>query len=206
MVWNQMNSLQNTYLFSSIFFSLLVQLRIGVRDSTWPVLGSVDEKDRYSHFNPFYSQERIAFRFSSPKLELKPFTNSQPPASQTQSSLSSTTQSPTPAISATGHLNIRPPYYSNAQRSISVVEFAPPSPAMLAAAASALGKSVTTENASQNHKEVGHSFFFSKDEESGSTGSGDKESSVESTAEDPIQLVESPDYEGVSIHYCYLGL
>ncbi|VUZ42271.1 unnamed protein product [Hymenolepis diminuta] len=177
--------------------NLLVQLRVGVRDSTWPVLGSVNEKDKYSHFNPFYSQERIAFRFSSPKLELKPFTDSQPPASQTQSSLSSTTQPPTLATPATGHLNIRPPYYLNAQRSVSVVEFAPPSPAMLAVAASALGKSVATENISQNHKEIGHSFFFSKDEESGSTGSADKESSVEFTAEDPIQLVESPDYEGV---------
>ncbi|VDO06943.1 unnamed protein product [Rodentolepis nana] len=182
--------------------SLLVQLRIGIRDITCPVLGSVNENDKYSHHNPFYYQERIAFRLSSPKLELKPFPDSQPSGSQSRNSSSSTLQSQISATSSSrGNANIRLPLPPSTQRSISVVEFAPPSPGMLAAAAPILSKSNVAENASQNHKEVGHSFFFSKDEDSVSTGSGDKESSVDSSPEDPIQFLESPDFEGVCIYF-----
>nr|CUU00326.1 hypothetical transcript [Hymenolepis microstoma] len=190
-------SLLKAKLEARVHRNLLVHLRIGIRDSTWPVLGSVNDDDKHSNLNPFYCQERIAFQFSSPKLELKPFADSQSPAFQTRNSSSSTTQSQISAIPSRGNSTIRPPLPPSAQRSISVVEFAPPSPGMLAAAAPALNKPIVAENASQNHKEVGHSFFFSKDEESVPTESGDKESPVEPTAEDPIQCLESPDFEGI---------
>lgn len=192
---------------SYLCFSLLVQLRVGVRDSTWPVLGNVDEKDKYSHFNPFYSQERIAFRFSAPKLELKPFSDSLPTPSQTLNASTPTNpsapsqpslNSPTTAV-AGQHPNIRPPLLPNTQRSISVVEFAPPSPAMIAATAASLGKSDLASGQANNHKEVGHSLFFSKDDDTSSTSSGRKDSSTDSTIDDPIQLVESSDWEGVSV-------
>lgn len=58
-----------------------------------------------------------------------------------------------------------------------------------------------SENVAQHHRELGHSSFFSlKDEENVSTGSGDKDSTVDSENQAPIQLVESSDYEGVNIY------
>ncbi|KAM7541060.1 hypothetical protein Aperf_G00000026623 [Anoplocephala perfoliata] len=173
---------------------VLIQLRVAVRDSTWPVLGSVDEKESSPHLNPFYCQERIAFRLSAPKLVLRPS-----PDAVTPSLLPSLPSTPaqTSAVWMSGHSNpMRPTLLSGPQRSISVVEFAPPSPAMLATVATASRSGLV--NAADNKSESGHSFFsLSKDEESLSTGSGDKDSTADSEDQAPIQLVESSDYEGI---------
>uniref|UniRef100_A0A158REF7 Trafficking protein particle complex subunit 10 n=1 Tax=Hydatigena taeniaeformis TaxID=6205 RepID=A0A158REF7_HYDTA len=169
----------------------LVQLHVEMRDTTWPALGSIDEKEGSPHLNPFYCQERIAFRFSTPEMVIKPFTDalSQPPP-QSQ---------PLPSMppSLWGSLMQGP------QRSISVVEFALPSAGTIAGTSAVLHRSLL------NSREVGNSVFFPPKASEGTaggnasnpsrtTGSNEPSSTQDSSnSQHPIQLVDSPDFEWV---------
>lgn len=172
-----------------------MQLRVQVRDTTWPVLGSVDEKEGSPHLNPFYCKERITFRISTPELVIKSFSDapSQPPP-QSQSS-------PPLAPSLWGSLA------QGLQRSISIVEFAPPPPAATAVGASA----VLHRPLLPNSGEVGNSMFFppkamegtaewNASTPSGATGNSETGSTQDSSSnsQHPVQLVEPPDFEWVA--------
>ncbi|KAL5970039.1 hypothetical protein TSMEX_002237 [Taenia solium] len=168
----------------------LVQLLVKVRDTTWPVLGSVDGKEGSPHLNPFYCQERIAFKFSTPKLVIKPFSDapSQPPP-----------QSQSPPLMPS---SMRDSFVQGPQRPISVVEFPPPSPS-----------TVLHRPLLPNSREVGNSVFFPPKAMEGtaewnaSTPPGGTANSETSSAQDsssnsqnPIQLVEPPDFEWIVSH------
>ncbi|CDS41145.1 trafficking protein particle complex subunit 10 [Echinococcus multilocularis] len=171
----------------------VVQLQVEVRDTTWPVLGSVDNKGS-PHLNPFYCQERITFKLSAPEMVIKSFNDAPsqlPPQSQQPPSLPP---------------SLRGSFVPGPQRSISVVEFAPPSPAVAVTGASA----ALHHSLLPHSREVGYSVFFPPKAaertvelnafaSSGASVSGESGSTQDSSSnfQNPIQLIEPLDLEWI---------
>lgn len=152
-----------------------------VRDATWPVLRGTDS---------LFYQERIALRLSTPALILTPIGDS-------------TILDPLPALQPM--IPLRTSLVPGPQRSISVVEFAPPSPATVAIAATAL------DHLSDHNREIGNSVFFRSrgqgefPDSSASNDYGIKLANF-SDPQNPIQLMEPSNFEAVTSSYCLLSM
>ena len=164
--------------------SYLVQVQVLALDATWPVLGCVNlgegktaEEEGPSPLNPFYHQERIAFRLSKPELALTPIGDHTAP------------QPPHPTLGGAALV-------SAPQRSISVVEVAAPSPATFATAAAAMDHL-------SDQREIGNSVFFksrAQDQQTPGGSAGDDNGPKQThlfDSQNPIQLLESPNFEAV---------
>ncbi len=114
---------------------VFIQLRVSVREITSPAPGTIEAEDNH---NPFYCQQLVSFKLTSPKLTLKVLTPQPSQSTVTRPPMSNAPQTPM------------------ATRSISVVTF---SPAILDSPAPRKSTSVLANN------EVGHSVFFGEKDE-----------------------------------------